>query len=251
MSCSHARPRVGPLALVCTFLSACSESPGTAPEVAEEPPAFAADLSLLAPPLEQSDLVHVESVVLGGPNDRGAVRSSGSESMAQIMNARTKVGFLWEEAYAEGSHDYTGTAGRVETTVNVDFEGQHVGTYTAIRQESSWLSTETTKHIFAYAGIPIDKTCGLSVTGYSTHSAWWQFFQIRSAPTYGEAVDSSRGGPVRQTSCSKTTTSGNPGGGDSQDGTGMTCTYLITYDRNTLEIYDVELLGCQTTGILF
>lgn len=248
MSCSHPRPPAGMLALVSTLLAACSEPPSTAPETLEGS-AEAADLGLLAPSLRPSDLVHVETIVLDAPDEEGALRVEGDEGPAQIFNPRTKVGFFAGEAYAEGSHDYAGSASRIETTVSVDFQGAHVASYTAQRQQSEWLSTKLVKRIWVYAGVPIDKTCGLSVQGTSWHSAWWQIFQIKSAPTFGEVIDTSRGGPVSQDRCGKQITNGDPTG-ETSEASGISCTYLITYDKNTLEIYDVELLGCTTSGVL-
>lgn len=248
MYCSHPRPRAGMLALVSTLLAACSEPPSTAPESLEEP-AEAADLDLLAPSLRPSDLVRVESVVLDPPDDQGALRAEGDDLPAQILRPRTKVGFLWDEAYAEGSHDYTGSASKIETTVSVDFEGAHVASYMAVRQEAEWLSTQVVKHLSVYAGVPVDKTCGLSVQGRSLHSAWWQFFQIKSAPTFGTVMATSRGGPVSQDRCGRQIANGDPTGG-TRESSGMSCTYLITYDKNTLEIFNVELLGCTTSGVL-
>lgn len=243
MSCSNARLIVGAILIA---LAACADEGPTAVTAAAPP---VADLAVAAPSLTPADLFRVSATTVGDPADAGPRLSEDKgddEGSAEIRMARTVVGFFPGEAYAQGSMRYTGQGGRVETTVQVAFMDQHMGSATAIEQRTDWLSFDVEKFMFAYASIRTDKTCGLSVMGDSVHSAWWEIFQVRSAPVFGKAVATSRAGPERQTTCQRKTSTTDPTG--TYDSTpGLVCTYLITYDRDTHEILAVELLRCDAS----
>jgi hypothetical protein len=221
MPCSTPRLVVGTLVLV---LVACERPAPTA--VSHVPhPTVPTDLTLAAPLLTQDDLTAVSIVTHGERPSSGLMLS-------------------------EGSMEYAGHVGRVETTANVAFENQHLGESTAIEQESSWASLDTRRHVFAFAYVRTDKTCGLSVFGASEHAAWWELFQVKNAPTFGRVEASSQAGPASQPACGKHVTNENPDTWSTGDG--LTCTYLITYDLDTLEVLQVELLYCSSGGgVLF
>ncbi len=163
----------------------------------------------------------------------------------QIINARTRVGFTDTGAYAEGSHNFTGHAGRIETTASVTFGGQNIGSQTAVEQRSFSLSLKLWKFISAWAPVYTDVHCGLTVEGRSIHEAWWEIFQGRSAPSFGRTSVSSFGGPDSQGPCGTRRSTGD--GSGSEDSGGMVCTYLVTYDLDTLEVVHVELLYCSAS----
>jgi hypothetical protein len=250
MPCSTPRLVVGTLVLV---LVACERPAPTA--VSHVPhPTVPTDLTLAAPLLTQDDLTAVSIVTHGERPSSGLMLSEGGEDEglvpATIYTATTRVGFQEGLAYAEGSMEYAGHVGRVETTANVAFENQHLGESTAIEQESSWASLDTRRHVFAFAYVRTDKTCGLSVFGASEHAAWWELFQVKNAPTFGRVEASSQAGPASQPACGKHVTNENPDTWSTGDG--LTCTYLITYDLDTLEVLQVELLYCSSGGgVLF
>lgn len=163
----------------------------------------------------------------------------------QIINARTRVGFTDTGAYAEGSHNFTGHGGRIETTASVTFDGADLGSQTAVEQRSFTFSFKVWKFISAWAPVYTDVHCGLSVKGRSIHEAWWELFQGRSAPSFGNSSTSSFGGPESQAPCG--TRYSTRDGSGSEDSGGMVCTYLVTYDLDTLEVLRVELLYCSTS----
>jgi hypothetical protein len=242
MSHSRARLLVGTVYLT---LVACGEA---APTDVGDFDEGAFDLPILAPSLTREDLTLTS---IRAPRDSSAapllVTEIEDDAVASILSARTKVGYFYDEAFAEGSQTYTGTSGSVETTAEVLFENMHLGSQTAHAAASEVLSFKLTKFLFAYAPVRTDKRCGLSVSGRSQHSAWWELFQGTSAPAFGRAVTSTYGGPAEQPSCGHRIQVGD-GGGRIDTERGITCTYLLTYDRTTGEVLRAERLFCSTTG---
>lgn len=238
MSRSRSRLLVGTIALF-----ACGESPGSLEPGALPPD----DLAVAAPAITAQDLVRI-SVEAPGPAEPGAparVEEDTEEASARIRNARTDVGFYPGEAYAYGRHDFDGHVGRIETTVQVTFEDQHLGGGTAIQERSYWLSFEQTRQVSAYAAVRTDHTCGLAVQGRSMHAAWIQTVAITSAPIWGRAEETSGAGPLSQIACGRRIDNEDPTGTHTE-ANGIVCMYLITYDLDTLEVLRVELLSCTS-----
>ena len=235
-------------------LAACAEEGPTTPSANAAP---VRDLVLSAPVIVPEDLVVVTIAggAAGGPflsddsslDDGGGGGSEGEEDDgADIWDARTKVGFYSDHAYAEGSHRYSGQVGRVETTAHVDFENAYLGSQTAIMQEYDWLTFRLTHFVTAYAQVNTDHTCGLGVQGRSLHAAWGEVFQIKGSPSWGRTEQTTSAGPVRQVNCGRTISGNDPTGTYTTEG-GIVCMYLITYDIDTREVLRVELLSCSTT----
>lgn len=249
MSRSHTRRLVGTAPAVLLILAGCSDPP-TALAPAELPTALETELPLSAPMLQPSDLVHTEVVSEGEPTTNGPMLSTRGTDVAEIYNEVTRVGILYgNEAYAEGKHEYTGSVGRVDTNLHIEWEAKYLASASATRQRSDWLSLSVRKTVWAYARAQVDKTCGLRLTGNSMHRAWWSYFRITGTTTYGEAIRSSSADPFSQSPCGKKI-DGNDPTGEYREGGGISCTYLITYDIDTGEVVDVDLLSCQSGGVL-
>jgi hypothetical protein len=238
--------------LLLLLLLGCSEEP-TAPVRADLLPAE--DLSFTFAYLDPAALVDFEHTTLEPTGPGPAASDTWGEDLpasASIRDARTMVGLSGISAYAYGEHRYTGNKGRIETTVDAAFSGQHLGERTAIRQQSEifLLDFGRIKHIWAIARIYTDKQCGLEAHGRSSHSAWWEFYQGVAAPVWGEVVATSDAPPDRQEPCARRDSPYDPTGSYDSSGGGMTCTYLITYDLDTGQIYDVTLLFCSSGTLL-
>jgi len=150
--------------------------------------------------------------------------------------------------YAIGRHVYIGNMGAVSATAHAAFQDQHLGSYTAERQNYTPFLVDfgEVKDIWASAKVYTDKTCGLTALGDSKHSAWWQFYQGRAAPLWGVTKSYSQGQPAHQRPCSNTTTT-TSGGGDGSTG-GMICYVLITWDLDTGQIVNTQILACTGAG---
>lgn len=173
-----------------------------------------------------------------------------SRPLQELFNVRTVTGLAEDYGYvfAIGLHDYIGNMGAISTTAHAAFDDQHLGSYTAERQNYTpfLLDFGTVKDIWASARVYTDKTCGLTALGDSKHSAWWQFFQGRSAPMWGVSMSYSQAQPTRQRACASTSTAVY-GGGDGST-TGMICYVLITWDLETGQVVDTTVLACTGTG---
>jgi hypothetical protein len=253
MSRSHPRHRIGIIALVAAAVAACEDSTVTHVEqTALREPLPGADLAILAPEVRAADLVQFNSRTSGRPLPSGAVLSEiPSEGSLQIRAARTTVGIHAGRAYAEASHEYTGTLGLIQTTVSLAFDDQHVASQTAIEQEWTWLPLSVWRKIRAIVGIDADKSCGLSVSGTSRHETSGAFFDLNKLRSVPGPIQTSQANTFRQSSCGRQVSDQAPSSWYDSAPAGMTCLYLITYDRVTYHVVDVALIGCSTSGTLF
>lgn len=170
-----------------------------------------------------------------------------SRPLQQIRHAMTNVNILQGEASALGRHRYIGNVGSIDTTVQIVYGETYLGSFTAERQAYTPFIFDfgMEKSIYAYARVFTDHTCGLRVVGSSIHRASWQFYQGRSAPIWGETRRTTQADPESQPECAKR--SGRTQITETRP-TGMVCTYLITYDLDTGEWLNAELLFCSGVG---
>ena len=247
---SRRSPYRTPVPLILVLL-ACSEEP-TAPGGIDL--SSSQDLAFTFTHVDPALLIDSEHVTLEPTAVGPAMADEWGETLpasASIRDARTTVGFAGSHAYAYGEHRYTGNKGRIETTVEAAFMDQHLGQRRAVRQQSGLFLFDggTLKHIFVIARLYTDEQCGLDVHGRSMHSAWWEFFQGTGAPEWGDVHASSAANPYQQPRCGRRSSRSDPTG-SYQEGDGLSCTYLITYDLDTGEIYDVSLLYCGSMTLL-
>lgn len=248
-------------AAVVTLLvaSGCTEEPTTGVPATEA--VAPTDLDVRVPALTSDALIDAEIVQLEPDVPAGAFGDDPFEPdqpdspdytlRGAILGASTRVGFGPGYAYSSGRHRFTGNVGRVATEARVTFEGQVIGRRTAERQEAVpyLFDFGRIKQIWAEAYVFIDQDCGLTVDGDSDHEAWWQWFLGAGAPQWGDAGMSTQAfPPVSQPPCEETIEE-NPftGGGDS-GGEGdvlVSCWWWVTYDPNTGEIIDADLLYCE------
>lgn len=212
---------------------------------------------LLAPRLPELPLVTFTTVDYDTLSPADGLRAEteigdhdlSNRPLQELFNVRTVTGLAEDHGYvfAIGLHDYIGNMGAISTTAHAAFGDQYLGSYTAERQNYTpfLLDFGTVKDIWASARVYTERTCGLTALGDSKHSAWWQFFQGRSAPMWGVSMSYSQAQPTRQQACGSTATAS--GGGDDST-TGMICYVLITWDLETGQVVDTTVLACTGTG---
>ncbi|MDX1495099.1 MAG: hypothetical protein R3253_13605 [Longimicrobiales bacterium] len=146
-----------------------------------------------------------------------------------------------------GTHRYTGNVGYIETTAQLTYRDQHLGNATGRRQNYTPFLGDfgQIKHIGVFPKIFSDRECGLSVYGRSQHAAWWHFYQGGAVQTWGRQEEFSQAEPYSQGKCTENV--GEFEAENTKPG-GMVCTYLITYDLETGDIVNAELLYCSSTG---
>lgn len=237
------------LVALAVALAGCAEETPVSPvasAVDEGPPL------VRAPLLTQSDLDKSNFRVLGAPAaDPGPARAEfdeqGGRPIQQIFGPSTRADFGTGFASSIGAHRYIGNVGAVSTTASLSFQGQHVASRTSNQQDYTpfLLDWGSVKRVVTWIKIPSDHECGLSVEGQSDHRAWWQFFQGRGVAAWGVTRTTTQEGPTRQGACANPT-------GQTEDTRqsegGLVCTYLITFDLETGEIVNAELLFCHSGG---
>lgn len=249
MSCIKAKLWLGAVALVAT---ACTEQAPTM--IASDVDALM-DLDLHVPAVSDLDLITMVAEKSAPPpsplqsdNPEDEDSFGFLDEVGGIFDARTRVGVDVGYAYALGSHQYVGNKGRIVTQADVAFEGAHLGSQKAETEQYGIFLFDggRVKHIWANAKVFTDHTCGLSVNGTSQHYAWWEFYQARSAPTWGLVSQTSAATPAYQSTCRHETGGYQYGGEPSGDG--GVCYYWITYDLDTLEILSADLLFCTSSS---
>lgn len=243
-------------ALAVLIGGACEGPLPSAPGV---PPEVSGPLDLVAPRLDANDLTQVVRVgrepnaideAPAGVDVRDLeLRDDdlADENFASIIDPHTSAYFGSGRAGAAGRHHYTGNVGRVRTTAHVAFQDMHLGSQSSERQENTPFLLDFGKLKFIWTGAEVntDHECGLSVQGNSVHEASWEFFQGTGVSTWGKVSRVTGSGVVRQRRCSERTET-RPVGGSTSDGERYHyCTYLITYDLQTGQIYRAERLFCS------
>lgn len=237
------------LVLASAFAAGCTPDSPAGPLVVTVD-----DAPLVNPPLlTQADLAQRDSVELKGeePVEGPAAASFDEDSLnrpiEQIFNARSTGDFQAGFAGVYGTHEYIGNVGRITTTANVSYNQAHLGSMVGTKQQYTPFLGDfgRTKRIDVFPKIYTDKTCGLVVEGSSQHHASWQFYQATSVQNWGVVQEFTQAKPYAQGACSGQT------GGFQTENTqpgGIVCTYWITYDLDTGEIVDAQLLFCSSTG---
>ena len=247
------RGRLTPLLVVAITLApaACGDTPTLPNEpLRGEPDASTGDLTLRLPAGAFAGPVARDVRALTPPRAAldGAAPVAPPVDLtdtppSSILNARTETGFRPGFAFAFGTHDYSGNIGRIETTARASHRDRFLGSLTAERQDYIPFLTDLgrIKKIWTWAKIFTDETCGVTVGGSSVHSAWWEFFQGRSASSWGRSSISTQGTDSSQPACT-----GGTGGYEREDlePGGLICSYWITYDLRSGEILSADFLGC-------
>jgi hypothetical protein len=252
------------LAATCLGVAACSEVP-TKPAL--EPRDEAGDgvaLDLAVPVLGPQALMDHQ---VGEPQGEfgleataGPLRAGEDEltsedlenTFAALYDQRTRAGFSSGSAYAVGQHDYQGNKSRIETTVNVEYENDFLGSQTAYREDSTpfVLDFGSMKYLAATARVYTDHECGLGVWGTSNHSAWWEAVLGGGVSKFGLVARSSMSDRRQQDACGVQPATSWGGGGSSEYSgpSGMTCYYSVWYNPSTGSVYNAELLYCSDWG---
>jgi hypothetical protein len=174
---------------------------------------------------------------------------AGEADAAGIWNASTLVSFNPDGPFAFGQHSYTGNKSRLETTVNVRYEGQSIGAQTAAREDdrSFALDFMWPKHMSVMARFFSDQQCGLSVWGGSTHTAWWEAVLGGPVANFGRVERTSQSDLDRQPDCAPPEPTYAGGGGGGSD-IYVSCWYWVIYDPYSGYVYDIDLLYCEEMG---
>lgn len=249
--------RTSCLALAALLLAAgCAEdSLPTAPTPDLDQPV---DLDLRWPAFTESDRAPKEAFRLEPERRAVGVLSEGDPNeepptSAQIILPITEVGFQQTFAFSKARHRYTGNVGSVRTEAVVTFDGQVIGRQPAQRQDATpfLLDLGRQKSIVTEAYVFIDQDCGLTVNGSSDHEAKWQWFLGGQAPNWGSASMSSQAFPPAVQPPCEEQPQPNEGGGSGGGGSGgrsVTCWFSVTYDQNTGEVLELDLLYCDEVG---
>lgn len=170
-----------------------------------------------------------------------------TNTMSQITNARTNAGFAAGYGQSTGQHWYQGNKSRIDTSVNVRFEGTTLGSQAATKEADAWYWADfgSWKHIFSNARFYTDRDCGLTAYGSSNHSAWWEATIPPAVARYGQVSLTTLSDLARQAECPppEPEYESPPGGGSS-----TLCYVWIEYDMYSGEIYSAELLYCEDIG---
>lgn len=233
-------------ALAVMFGAGCQGDLPSAPDV---PVQSVGPLDLVAPLFDPNSLVRVERQGREpGALDRApeGIDVRDVTFSASIISPATTAHFGDGYAAATGRHHYTGNVGRIVTEAVVAFMDQSLGEARAERQQYGefLLDFGTTKFIWVSAHVASDKLCGLSVYGDSQHYASWEFNQFNRVQRFGEVIEHTRAPLAKQRACTTRTDTYPAGGGTVGGDRYHYCTYLITYDLDTGQIYRRELLFC-------
>ena len=244
------------LAVLAATLTACDEPSPASPDGL----ALLSSLDVRAPLITRADLVTTTYTRHPAPDGGPAATQTPSAGvdgpagittdwsdvpLPQIYEARTEVGFFDGAPFSMGIHDYTSNKASVETTAHVTFNSQHLASKTGQAEDYTPFLINFVnfrKTISASALVYSDKTCGLSVQGESTHKAWWQFFLAGPTPTWGTAARTTFARPVSQGGCAATATRT----ASMDEGDGVVCYYVLTYELATGKIVAADLLYCTS-----
>ena len=251
MTCHPRRRFAGTLVLLAALLACDEPSPTTLDSIALE---STDDLDFVLPTLRPEDLVLRQS---GEPiQGLGPARVAPDydeereeSALARVLEPQTIVSFTRNGASSEGRHRVHGNHGKVRTTLSLSFMGRSLGSQTAA-SERSWLfalPTGSPRIIVAYAQMYSEATCGLTARGESYHEAEFRVLWGATRTTLSSDGQSTLGGPITKDRCRERIAGYDPTENTDID-QGLQCTYRIWYDRDTYEIVEVELLGCETTG---
>lgn len=237
------------LALVFVLGLAACEQGTTAVDPSASDSWVDQDLSLDLPRLTQDLLTATSTMpaLLGDPVARSEARDDefdeSGEPVSGVYAAKTVPGFEPGYAYTRGEHWYSGNKGRVETTADVSYLGQLVGSQSAFNEgyELFLMDFGRWKFLSATARVYSEHECGLSVAGRSEHSAWWEFFTGVGVATWGKTARTTAAPTLQQSACSPVVTAAGSDGGSPT----FACWYLLTYDLESGAVYDAELLYCD------
>lgn len=235
------------LSLAALALGGCDSTASTRPTALEEPALLdlPVDFALRAPVPTRQELDGGTSVSLPPPVDSERPPSVGgvnTRPLQQIWEVHSNLSFLGNTVELLSRQSYIGNVGAMESTITLHEDGKHFLTRTSPAQEYTPFIYDfgRVKRMFHSNRIDLQSTCGLTAYGWTQHQAWWQFFQGRAAPLWGVVERPSSAKSVRGPCGDRT---GERGGTIEEEG-GRVCTVLITYDLDTNEILNVEVLSC-------
>jgi hypothetical protein len=151
-----------------------------------------------------------------------------------------------KELEATEQHWYQGNKSRIDTSVNVSFEGTHLGGQAASKEADAWYWTDfgSWKHIFSNARFYTSRDCGLTAYGSSNHSAWWEATIPPAVARYGQVSLTTISDLARQAECLPP----EPEHSITSGGSSTLCYVWIEYDLYSGHIYSAQLLYCEESG---
>jgi hypothetical protein len=170
-----------------------------------------------------------------------------------IWDAHTRANFLPGRLSVVGSHEYIGNKSSIDTKGSLAFQGSIIGTNQAYTEQSHPFPIPmlSPQFIWAEARIYTDRECGLSGWGNSAHAAWWEAVLGGPGFNFSRREVASHADRAYQPTCPTTPPpppNTNTGHTSTGGGGEAVCYVWITYDLDTREIYDQQLLFCTDGG---
>ncbi|MEM7417547.1 MAG: hypothetical protein AAF389_18805 [Gemmatimonadota bacterium] len=200
-----------------------------------------------APRISESDLVrtrHVRTTPASASATRQEVQVH--DPFEYIFDPESHAQVTDDYAIMTSSHDYNTNYSSIESTLNVAKGDKQVGSQTLLEQRSIFFPFHfgLTRTLRLNNRASVDRACGFSASGRASHKAWWGLLGSKGLVTWGLRVTPSvalaaRGGCEGATGTR---------GGTTREGGGIVCTVLITYDLDTLEVVNVDVLSCSSGG---
>lgn len=246
-------------AAVIALVAACADAPATPLEPPHERASDALELAF--PAFHPDMLVQVgsdEPTSGTGDGDAPARTLSDAEepppigewgeipldARSAIYDARTFVYFNPDHVYAQGEHNYQGNRSRIETTLNVWYQGAQIASQLGVKEESKifFLSAFAIHYMQAVSRVYSGYSCGQAATASSVHSAWWEAVVGSPVSKFHESGTSSFATRREQGVCEPP-----PSTAFSiyDDYGGGYCWVSIWYDIWTGEIIHLDILYCD------
>jgi hypothetical protein len=248
-----------PAAIV--LVAACADAPATPLEPPHERTAESLELVLPA--------FHPDMLVQGGPEELSSdTRDGGAplrtidegeeapstgemtevplDAVSAIYDARTFVYFNPDHVYAQGEHNYQGNRSRIETTLDVWYDGQQIASQLGVKEESKLFlfSVFTLHYIQAVSRVYSGYSCGLAASASSLHSAWWEAVVGSPVSKFHESGTSSFATRREQPACEPDPPPSTEFSLYNDYGGGY-CWVSIWYDIWTGEIIHLDILYCE------
>ncbi|MGE0161040.1 MAG: hypothetical protein AB7T31_16705 [Gemmatimonadales bacterium] len=251
-------------AVAALVVAACTEDAptGVAPDVAE----IASELAFVVP-TDLRERMITRTIVVDTVRPAGPARSEDQgygtyydfgeqpvvTAAAGLWDEKTRAWFLPGRLSVVGSHDYIANKSSVDTKATLSYQGAVIGTNQSYAENSHPFIPPPlwTQSIWTEARIYTDRECGLSGWGDSAHRAWWEAVMGSPVSIFSAVARGSTADRVFQPACPPTPPNpGNSTGSTSTGGGGgeAICYLWTTYDLETGEIYNQQLLFCTDGG---
>lgn len=229
--------------VITIALSACQEPSAPIPAIEDEPEVQ----PILAPWIDESVLSPTIIIVDSTRSTRGPTLAGDLEerTLDYLKNERTTAFVSTTRAGIISEHDYAANYSSITSTMSVSRGDMEIASRELTVQEyvPFLLHFGRSQHLTLRNNAVVPQRCGYAASGHASHKAWWGFYGGSSNSEWGLVTSPSVGREAKG-KCQ--------GNGLREDeihqGGGVVCTVLITYDLDTLEIVNVDVLSCSSGG---